>query len=208
MAGPTPIAFPLGRLRLEIDGAWTALEFADLLGTLDQAYLASSCSQSLSDLALGSPYFWSDRGRYERPPPVETVEQFAQGLFVRAGVLYGDLAVEGIEYGSPGWVQVLGSWNPLKVLADFVTAWRAENSQRRRDEAADRQADREANLRETAQQQAFELGVLEQLGQMPAHLQASMLDQITSRWPRRELTALARDSRVGEITVTQVESQS
>jgi hypothetical protein len=40
------------------------------------------------------------------------------------------LAVQSIQLESPGWVEVCGSLNPLKVIADFISGYRAENTKR------------------------------------------------------------------------------
>jgi hypothetical protein len=40
------------------------------------------------------------------------------------------LAIDAIRIESPGWVQLFGSLNPLKVVADFISRWRAENTKR------------------------------------------------------------------------------
>jgi hypothetical protein len=40
------------------------------------------------------------------------------------------LQVDAISYASPGWIQLIGNLNPLKVIADFVSKWRAENTKR------------------------------------------------------------------------------
>jgi len=40
------------------------------------------------------------------------------------------LRMDAISYASPGWIQMVGNWNPLKVLADFISKWRAENTKR------------------------------------------------------------------------------
>jgi hypothetical protein len=40
------------------------------------------------------------------------------------------LEVGSIRFESPGFFEVLGSLNPLKLVADFITNWRAENTKR------------------------------------------------------------------------------
>ena len=40
------------------------------------------------------------------------------------------LTVDAISFASPGWIQLVGDWNPLKVLSEFITKWRAENTKR------------------------------------------------------------------------------
>jgi hypothetical protein len=40
------------------------------------------------------------------------------------------LQIDAISYASPGWIQMIGDWNPIKVLAEFISKWRAENTKR------------------------------------------------------------------------------
>jgi len=40
------------------------------------------------------------------------------------------LEVLSIRLESPGWIELVGSLNPLKVIADFITHWRSENTKR------------------------------------------------------------------------------
>lgn len=41
-----------------------------------------------------------------------------------------DLRINQVRMASPGFIELIGSLNPLKVMADFISAWRAENSLR------------------------------------------------------------------------------
>ena len=193
----------MARLHLAIEGEWTALDFGQLFETFGTAYLAASCSESLTDFTGWDPvHVGPPRGYYVLPE--SSVEQLTEGLVVRANILYGDLAVTSAEYSSPGWLGFAGSLNPLKVVADFITDWRAENSQRRRDEAAAHAAGREADLQEAAERHSYEIRLMEQLSRLPAQLQAPLLNELYSRWPERELKAIARDRRLGEVRVAQI----
>lgn len=42
-------------------------------------------------------------------------------LIELANTLVAPLHVDAITYASPGWIQLIGNWNPLKVLADSVS---------------------------------------------------------------------------------------
>lgn len=42
------------------------------------------------------------------------------------------LIVDKIRYASPGWMELIGSLNPLKVIADIIRDWRKENTERLR----------------------------------------------------------------------------
>src|SRR5439155_26672498 len=66
------------------------------------------------------------------------------------------LLAKSLHHESPGWVEVLGAWNPLKVIADFMSQWRAENSARTRDE-------RESERDKARQQMAYYLQLLDRM---------------------------------------------
>jgi hypothetical protein len=43
---------------------------------------------------------------------------------------YTRLTVARIQIASPGWLEFLGNLNPLKLIFDFITAWRQEETNR------------------------------------------------------------------------------
>jgi hypothetical protein len=203
MARGTPFAEPFGRLRLEVDGGWTVQEFASLVLTLDRAYRAACLVESLpSSIGDWSPFFRPYRRYpYDDAPYFFSMRDLADGLVARADVLYGDLDLHAVEYASPGWVEVFGSLNPLEVVRRFVTDWRAENSQRRRDEATAHQAEVDAEILREAQRQTFILEAISRTAALPVAEQGPILDRIRAIWPERELIALSADVRVGAITI-------
>jgi hypothetical protein len=40
------------------------------------------------------------------------------------------LTIDAIRLDSPGWLQVIGNVNPLKIMADSISKWRAEDNKR------------------------------------------------------------------------------
>lgn len=209
MARGTAFAEPFGRLRLDIDGGWTVQEFASLALTLDRAYRAACLVESLpSSIGEWSPFFRPYRRYpYDEAPYLVSIRDLADGLVARADVLYGDLDLHAVEYASPGWLEVIGSLNPLETVRRFVTDWRAENSQRRRDEAAARQAEVDAEIRREAQRQAFILEAISRTAALPVAEQGPILDRVRSAWPEPELVALAADVRVGAVVVSPTEPE-
>jgi hypothetical protein len=57
------------------------------------------------------------------PPPFEKIIELTRSVSQ-------PLIVDAISYASPGWIQLIGDWNPLKILSEFITKWRAENTKR------------------------------------------------------------------------------
>jgi hypothetical protein len=137
-------------IRFAIDGDWTADEFSNFLRETSEAYSRINSlfilrkaidaearfnkqarEQSNHD---GQVFTWHSElfgrsfhypmGVFGTEPPsferiLELTRSFSQPLVVDA-----------ISYASPGWIQLIGDLNPLKVLADFITKWRAENTKR------------------------------------------------------------------------------
>ena len=40
------------------------------------------------------------------------------------------LTINRVHLASPGWIEMIGNWNPLKLILEFITKWRAENTKR------------------------------------------------------------------------------
>jgi hypothetical protein len=77
------------------------------------------------------------------------------------------LDIDAIKLQSPGWLQVIGNLNPLKVIADFISKWRAENTKRlqiKTTAATERErVHSESALERERMLRAFALEVLRQL---------------------------------------------
>jgi hypothetical protein len=147
-----PIQFSSERsaLRFAIDGEWSAEDFAEFLQETADAYhrinavfilrQAIDAEESFNSakrenskysqqvIAWHSELFGSSQhhpmGNIGRPPPS------FEGLVQLTRTVSQPLAIDAISYASPGWLQLIGDLNPLKVLSEFITKWRAENTKR------------------------------------------------------------------------------
>ena len=139
-----------GALRLAIDGDWSCQEFAALLDATDDAYrrvnsifvLRQALDQeNASNRRLEERNEGNDRDfswhlqfhgfRHHFPGGNSGTDAAPYSeLMELANSLSGPLQVGAITYASPGWIQLIGNWNPLKVIADSVRNWRAENTKR------------------------------------------------------------------------------
>lgn len=54
--------------------------------------------------------------------------------------------VRKIRYGSPGWIELLGSLNPFKLIADCVRDWRKQNTEREKNKNQINLAEKNLNL--------------------------------------------------------------
>jgi hypothetical protein len=181
-----------GVLRVEIEGGWTAAEMAGLFTTLDGAYRVAAAVRTLQPAPLRPA--WALTG----------VDPVVAALLQQGRARYGDLLVNTVTYASPGWVEVLGALNPLAAIERLVNGWRAETSQRDRDETAGKMAREELRLREQQQRMAFLLEVMDRLEGMPPDLREALLARLMELWPERPLAALATDLRVTGVALTPV----
>ena len=110
-----------GILRLDINGSWSVDAFTQLLTQLEQAYFAAATLEALTEPGTTSI------SSFTGPP-----EQAAKDLrdTVAAFRLGGGLQVGSLHYGSPGFFEFIGSLNPLKIVADFITKNREINRKR------------------------------------------------------------------------------
>lgn len=177
----------LGSLRLQIEGSWSVEEFQFLLSTIDDVYKRVATVMTLGNLLreerqrnellkeqehfelqdwsfaqlFGGDYYAIDNGRtILRRGPFSDVILAVQPFLT-------PLTVDAIRVESPGWLQVIGNLNPLKVAADFISKWRSENTKRmdintKADIERERMREEAARERERMRR-AFALEVLKQL---------------------------------------------
>lgn len=141
------IADEPGAIRFAIDGDWSCAQFSRFLEDTNDVYRrlnsvfvlrrAIDNEESRERSAEGkepSDYSWRlayfEFGRYIRGRTSEIGARPYSSLIELSNSVAKPLHVDAIAYASPGWIQLIGSWNPLKVLADFVSKWRAENTKR------------------------------------------------------------------------------
>lgn len=125
----------LGVLRVEIHGSWSVADLIKLLGRLEDGYRAAAALESLISRSSGST-----PSNLSADDLLQTVAAFQLG---------GGLRLGSLRYGSPGFFEVIGVLNPLKIMADGITANREIN--RKRDET--RRLDERERERQAMQHQ-------------------------------------------------------
>jgi len=137
-------------VRIAIDGEWSCQEFSAFLEDTNDVYkrlnsifvLRQALDQEDSrnrarddkdqyddmDYSwhlhfFGFSDFFPERIKGVDAPPYSKLIELSNSIV-------SPLRVDAISYASPGWIQLIGDWNPIKVLADFISKWRAENTKR------------------------------------------------------------------------------
>lgn len=146
---PADLPTERGVLHIEISGLWTPKDLAALLGDLHETYRGLN---TLDFFAMAISREASDNERFYQNKEYDKRSYTFQHLFhglpreFRNGVDYvnptfdvlttvaeqysGEPLLNSINYNSPGWIEIIGSWNPLKVIADAITEWRKQNTER------------------------------------------------------------------------------
>lgn len=127
----------VGVLRIEIRGSWSVADFAKLLGRLEDGYKATAALEFLADQPSGSAL---------SQLPADELLQTAAAFRLAGGLRLGALS-----YASPGFLEVIGAFNPLKTLKDLITEILEIN--RKRDETRrfdERERERQAMDHEEA----------------------------------------------------------
>jgi hypothetical protein len=132
----------VGVLRVEVDGAWTASSFAGLLTDLAANYDRLNTVDFFARAARSVDYriaaLWDD-SYVRRHSSTRGADANVAISLPSFGVLVSiarrftdDLSIGSVSYASPGWVEVIGSWNPLKVIADAFNQSKHLTNERRR----------------------------------------------------------------------------
>lgn len=124
---PSQIGTSLTVLRVELDGDWSVAEFERLLSSFRLGYDPLEQMQIL--VRTGKPY-----------------------ELMRLNSLA--LRIKRINIASPGFLEIFGNLNPLKVIADFISKYRAENTKRMKIQS-------DAVIRREEMRTGFRLRVLE-----------------------------------------------
>jgi hypothetical protein len=120
-------------LRLNVNDDWSVEEFAGLLTTVVEAYTPIEQLRVLSrvvdeeaSVRVREPV-WSAlySNSYSQP-----FGRNFRDLLTSMHPFCFPLTVGAIRISSPGWIKVVGSLNPLKVVAKFITDYRTENTKR------------------------------------------------------------------------------
>jgi hypothetical protein len=138
----------LYRFTLNIHGKWSVEEFSELLRHLNESYSKvalvtylgdglqkeENYNNTLPEDSRGRrDYTWLhlySGGAVANYPSLTLSPISYEQLTATVSPFIFPLSVYSLELASPGWVQIIGAMNPLKVIADFVTKWRAENTKR------------------------------------------------------------------------------
>ena len=137
-------------IRFEIDGSWTCEEFSDFLKMTEDVYSRINSIFVLRDAIDEESrqnrdhqesqqydrmdFSWHNQffgASYNHPMgSIGTEPPKYSRLIELISSVTEPLQIDAISYASPGWIQMIGNWNPLKVLADLLSKWRAENTKR------------------------------------------------------------------------------
>jgi hypothetical protein len=121
----------MGVLRIQMTDDWSVKDFSGMLSGLLQSYdlieqfqLLSETVDSESRARVREPVWTALYGQHHWPgrdfdDVLKAVSPFTIPLTIKA-----------IHIESPGFVELLGSWNPLKVIGDAIKNWRSENTKR------------------------------------------------------------------------------
>ncbi len=223
----------LASLRLQIEGSWSVEDFQSLLQTLDDVHKRVATVMTLGELLRrerrhndelqkmerhdqmnwswtelyhGSMYRYSNEGIQLQREPFPRVIAGVQPFVPPLGV-------DAIRLESPGWLQIVGNLNPLKVIADFISKWRAENTKRLQIKTT-ADTERERFRTESAQERermlrGFALEVLRQLPEGERGSHAGRLAEVAEYAITPATAALRRvanDARVVEAELVNVGS--
>jgi hypothetical protein len=191
----------LGVLRLDVHGSWSVADFTKLPGRVEDCYKAAGALEALEATLRGAPPInprWTDGkpdyGDLAADELLQTVTAFELG---------GGLRLGSIHYGSPGWLTVIGSLNPLKTVADGITDNRKINAGRdevrRSDEREREQQRRDHELQVARLQMEAEKARYEYvnifLDRLPLHEQGPVAAQVIERL-MGSTEAIANEARV------------
>ena len=176
-----------GYIRFDIEGKWSVEEFTQLLENIRNLYVDVIALDHLSENLQHQREYGS----------LESTFEFYRTLSTR---LTSDIYIQSLHFMSPGWAKMIGSWNPLKIIADFITSWRRENTER------DKNTD-VAELEKLRIRSEFGRFYLEKLEMIRAagrgedvdNIMHSVLDRM-----ERAVADIAKNSRVTEIQVNEV----
>lgn len=126
-------AVELGSLRLNITGTWSSLDFSNLLLQTREVYLKVNALQYVTNRAARH---YGPSSKHPRRDPYDSREirpdfiEMYQSVVSSPLTYTADIYIRSLHYESPGWIEFLGSLNPLKVVADAINQWRIQNTLR------------------------------------------------------------------------------
>lgn len=111
----------LGILCINVDNDWSVQAFGRFLSVSDLTYKRISILLS-----------FSERAKLGTLPP-DGMDYIEQELELGAAWSSDELSIKRININSPGLLELFGHLNPIKVISEFITKWRHENTIRERD---------------------------------------------------------------------------
>ena len=134
-------------LRLEIDGVWEPEDFIETLSGIESLYYKSAIWQSIS-----SPYRWPYIERFLVSSSFNGQFEEVNAWFVTEARTLAKpdvrMTVAGINYGSPGSIDLLGIGKVLEVISDTVMRLIVFYSEKKLRQEHDRKAKIENDISE------------------------------------------------------------
>jgi len=135
----------------------------------------------------------------ESPPFLAPVEHIAFLIhpLIEAQGNTNDLRILRMQIASPGWIEVIGNLNPLKVLAEFISTWRHENTMRM-------QNDMQARLEQMKIQAEMLKILIENADSLKRRSSLDFISRFivhTVEQPQQALALLANDKRIKSATL-------
>jgi hypothetical protein len=117
-----------GIFRLELQDSWTAREFARLLETIDTSYRLIWVV--LEDEDRGFPFarFFDDISLFDRIDFLPLILSDKRPWLGPS--LAQTVRIRRVHVASPGYIEVTAAVAILGLIAEFITAWRSENTRR------------------------------------------------------------------------------
>jgi hypothetical protein len=218
--------FAISAIRIKVAGDWRVQEFASFMEDIrfihDKLFTVAASGSLLRD-ELRRNKTLSESNRYDE------IDEFWSSLFGEEQIheefpgfpldMHNVLPViesalevhktpmfiDKILVESPGWIQMIGNLNPLKVIADFISKWRAENTKRESIESNERIQLMKLEIEWVRIRQEYEMHMFDQLPKSrrsEAALRLAAFSEYAIRPSFERLDRVARDSRVLEATIT------
>jgi hypothetical protein len=138
----------LGALRVQVAGAWSVDDLQACFATILKVHRQMASLMLLGEFVReekrineiadkqkryeNQQYSWS---QLFQGPSGRRDDDHESNLSLEAALSATEpylvpLLIDAIRIESPGWIQIIGHLNPLKVTADFISRWRSENTKR------------------------------------------------------------------------------
>jgi len=215
----------VGVLRAEFEGEWSLANFVSVLRRLETTYwrfvVVDEIALGHVNLAMTLDQVHRDLENVRYAPVIgggyayevaDLASPIVRRLTREVQATTRQLNLLRVEYASPGFFEVIGNLNPLKLLADAVRDWRRENTARREIESQERIAqkhadtesarielERERELRLARRDESESLiALVHELDRLPIEQREPLFNKLIDA-PRASIRVIALDQRVGAI---------